>query len=481
MTPKKIKTIVCFFALFAFFAVQVPTFGEAKTQLNLLIVTADDMNADSWWNNELNCTPKLDAFARTCYRFEHAHVSAPICQPSRSALMTGRVPHRNGALGFNPIHLDVPTLTEVMSSNGYFTAAMNKLVHMAPASKFDWDLKLDGSGKNSQVFREQFEQCLKTAADQKKPFFINANITDPHRPFAGSRDRDTENENGGGGKRRVKLNEANSAPVKMFQTNEITVPAFLEDVPDVRKEVAQYYSSVRRLNETFAQIMEALKAAKHEDDTVIVFLSDHGMSFPYSKATLYYNGTHSPILFRWPGLKPFNNTNDMVSSVDIMPTVLDVLKIEPPKGMDGRSLVPLIEGEKLPDTDHVFTHVNTVSSGKSFPGRCIRTKTRAYIWNSWPDGKTRYRVEAMGGLSFAAMEKWGEHDSKVKGRVDFFLYRGPEEFYDNQNDPTERHNLIDDPRYQKEIAEFKKKLLKHMEQTNDPLVGEFRKVCDKLN
>ena len=62
---------------------------------NLLIITADDMNGDSWFNSKVHATPQLDGFAATCYRFEHCHVAAPICQPSREALMTGRVPHRS--------------------------------------------------------------------------------------------------------------------------------------------------------------------------------------------------------------------------------------------------------------------------------------------------------------------------------------------------------------------------------------------------
>src|SRR6185369_13916319 len=117
--------------------------------------------------------------------------------------------------------------------------------------------------------------------------------------------------------------------------------------------------------------------------------------------------------------------------------------------------------------------VNTVSSGKSFPGRCIRTKTRAYIWNAWPDGKTAYRVEAMSGLSWAAMARAAESDPKIKPRVQHFLYRCAEEFYDEEKDPDERNNLINDVRYQPEIREMKKLLLAHMEKTNDPLLEQF--------
>src|SRR3954447_19757169 len=88
----------------------------AEPALNVLLITADDMNADltGMMGSKMGATPNLDAFAATAFRFEQSHVSAPICQPSRGALMTGRVPRRNGALGFNPIRTDVPTLVETL-------------------------------------------------------------------------------------------------------------------------------------------------------------------------------------------------------------------------------------------------------------------------------------------------------------------------------------------------------------------------------
>ena len=459
-------TVICFAA----------TRSLAATKpRNLLLITADDLNGDSmgWMGSKVGATPNIDAFATTCHQFRNCHVSAPICQPSRSAFMTGRVPHRNGALGFNPINLDVPTMPEVMGRHGFFTAVINKAAHMLPRSKFNWDLLLEGSGKNPRAMREHLEQCLKAAAAAGKPFFINANSTDPHRPFAGSGAAPSAEEEPTPTKKQTKA-QATAAPVKMFSAAEVVVPSFLADIPDVRKEVAQYFSSVRRLDQTFSELIAALKETGHIDDTVIVFLGDHGMSFPYSKATLYRNGTWSPLLLRWPGMgKPVVNT-DMVSSLDLMPTVLELLGVTVPEGLDGRSWLPLLRGEQQPDRDHVFTHVNTVSSGKSFPGRCVRTQTRAYFWNAWPDGKTRYRVEAMSGLSWAALAKASESDPKLKPRVQHFLYRCAEEFYDEEKDPDERSNLINDPNHQTEIQEMKKLLLAHMEATKDPLLGQFR-------
>lgn len=441
---------------------------------NLLFVTADDMNADSvgWMGCKLGATPNIDAFAATAHQFVNNHVSAPICQPSRSALMTGRVPHRNGALGFNPITPGTPTLTSALKAAGYFTGVIEKHAHMKPDAEFPWDVKLGGSGKNPPLFREHFEQLLKAAADAKKPFFINANITDPHRPFYASEQLEAQ---------KAKKNQkaglrAGEGKITPFKPAEVTVPSFLEDIPDVRREVAQYYSSVRRGDASFAGVMAALKAAGREADTVVIFLSDHGMSFPFSKATVYRNGTWVPVLVRWPGMGQPQRREEFVSSVDIMPTLLELLKVAPPAGMDGRSWLPLLRGEPQPDRDFVITHVNTVSSGKAFPQRCVRTKDFSYQFHAWPNGTPHFRVEAMNGITFNALAKAGETDARIKSRVQQLLVGSPEQFFDLRADPDERVNLVADPKHQAEIARLKKLLLAHMEKTSDPQLDNFRKV-----
>jgi N-sulfoglucosamine sulfohydrolase len=446
---------------------------NAARPRNLLLILADDLNADSmgWMGSKLGATPNTDAFARTCHRFEQLHVSVPICQPSRAALLTGRVPHRNGALGFHPVSRDVPTLPEVLAARGYFTAAFNKTLHMTPEDKFGWALHDDGFGKNPKALRANVERAMREAAAKNQPFFINANITDPHRPFHGTEPRGDAD---GGPPRRLPPNQANQSAVEPFAETAITVPAFLEDLPGVRKEVAQYFSSVRRFDESFGEIQAALEASGARGNTVIVFLSDHGMSFPFSKATVYRNGTWAPVLLWWPGMgKPVVNTEDMVSSVDLMPTLLELLSVPAPAGMDGRSLVPLLEGKQQPGRDHVVTHVNSVSSGRSFPGRCVRSRGQSYIWNSWPDGKTRFAVEAMIGLSFRAMEEAAAEDPRIRARVQQYLHRTRQEFYDLEQDPDERRNLIDDPKRQAEIKALRSLLLAHMRKTADPLLAEF--------
>jgi len=335
---------------------------------------------------------------------------------------------------------------------------------MKPAEKFPWDLSLDGSGKSPEKMREQFEQCLEAAADAKKPFFVNANITDPHRPFPGVV---------GGRKQR----NTDAPPAKTYSPDEIEVPPILEDLPNVRKEIAQYFTAVRRMDDTLAGMLAALKAAGQEANTIIVFFSDNGISSPFSKATMFKCGTWSPMLIRWPGMgQPVFDREDMIGGVDLMPTMLELLGVASPSSMDGRSFVPLLKGQKQDGRDHVFTWVNTVASRKHFAGRCVRTKTRAYIWNEWPDGQTEYKVEGMSGLTFKALQEAGQTDPRIKARVDYYLHRRNEEFYDLEKDPTERHNLIGESSYAGEIKRMKAMLFAEMNRTGDPLLEQFKKT-----
>ena len=248
----------------------------------------------------------------------------------------------------------------------------------------------------------------------------------------------------------------------------------------MRQEVAQYYTSVRRFDESFGKLMEALNASGQAEKTVIVFMSDHGMSFPFSKASVYRNGTWSPVLVRWPGMGTSQTRNEFVSSLDILPSILELLQQPPIEGIDGRSWLPLLRGQSQPDRDYVITHVNTVSSGKSFPQRCIRTADASYQFHAWPDGTPQFRVEAMGGLSFNGLVAAGKSDAKIQARVDQFVVGTPEQFFNLRTDPDERVNRMQEPVHSEEIQRLKKLLLAHMERTGDPQLENFRQTLKEL-
>src|ERR1043165_6314559 len=126
---------------------------------NVLLITADDMNYDTpgFTGNKVDrITPNLDRLASEGIYFKQARVTVAVCQPSRSVLMTGRYPHRNGAVGFNPINADVPTLGEQLHNAGYVNGIFAKVPHMAPVARFKWDTIVQapqlGQGRDPKKF-----------------------------------------------------------------------------------------------------------------------------------------------------------------------------------------------------------------------------------------------------------------------------------------------------------------------------------------
>lgn len=436
--------------------------AQPHQRMNVLLITADDMNADSvgWMGNQLGATPNIDKFAKTAHRFVNAHVTIPICQPGRAVLMTGRLPHRNGALGFDPVSPDVVTLPELLRESGYYVAAIAKTPHMKPDEKFPWhDIGPQNLGKRPAQFTQKFAEMVKAADERNQPFFVNANICDPHRPFI-TIDPSSANE------------DPTLAGVRLFQPDEVTVPDFLEDLPAIRKEVAHYYRNVSRGDVTFGGLMEVLSQTGHEHDTIVVFFSDHGMSFPFSKATVYYNGTWAPVLLRIPGQAESQTRTEFVSSLDIMPTLLELIDVPLTTEIDGRSWMPLLAGEPQADRDFVVTQVNTVFGGRSYAQRCLRTKDRSLMFHAWVDGSDKFRVEAMSGLSFNAMNR--STDPQVQDRVKQYIRGERLMLFDLQKDPAERNNLIHDESYQEELQRLSAKLLAHLKETGDPQADAFQ-------
>jgi len=469
--------------------------GDAPRRLNVLFITADDMNYNT--PGVVGCkvpdiTPNIDRLAGEGVRFRQAHVTVAVCQPSRECLMTGRYPHRNGAVGFYPINKDVPTLQESLKAAGYHLGILGKVVHLRPAEKFPWDFQHDqgelGMGRDPAIYYRYTKEFFQQAKNAGKPFFLMANSHDPHRPFAGS-------EGPGAGSRAGKKRAATKAaavpadeaetipsraypqPSRIYKPEEITVPGFLADLPDVRKEMAQYYSSAHRCDQTVGEVLRALKESGLEESTLVMFLSDNGISMPFAKSNCYLTSTRTPWIVRWPGkVKPgVVDEENLISGIDYMPTILEAAGLPPPAGMDGRSFLPLLLGGKQDGRDRAFTCYNETSGRKPYPMRCLQTCRFGYIFNAWSDGKTRYQAEPMSGLTFKAMQEAAASQKPVADRVEMLLHRVPEEFYDFQADPDALHNLAGDAKYKDEIKRMRADLLAWMERTADPLAEDYRR------
>jgi len=450
--------------------------GPGKYEpLNVLLITADDLNYNSvgaYGCKIPGITPNIDRLAEEGMLFTHAYVNIAVCQPCRQSIMTGRYPHRNGAPGFDPIDRDVPTLQEQLNKAGYLNAIIGKERHLKPYDKFCWDYFIReedvasglGIGRDPELYYKYTAEFLAKAKKDGKPFFIMANSHDPHRPFAGS---DQERKSWG---------EDLPKFSRLISPEEVNVPGFLFDLPDVRLEIAEYYTSVFRCDETVGAILKALDESGFAENTIVLFISDNGISVPFSKANCYLNSNKTPWIIRWPGhITPGSvDSTHFISGIDYMPTILHALHLSDVPGMDGSSFLPILNGKKQKHRDVVFTQFHKISAGNKYPMRCVQDKRYGYIVNFWSDGKYKIKGDALNGRTFKSMNRAALSDTSIAKRMDLYKFRIPEELYDFINDPDGLVNLINDPDLQDEKKRLKELLYSEMKNSDDPLLNEFR-------
>ncbi len=462
--------------------------GGAAARPNILLITVDDLNWDSLGvtgSPVRDVSPNVDRLAREGIRFTRAHVTVAICQPSRNVLMTGRYPQNAGALGFEDIAPDVPTIVEALAHAGYYTGLMAKTGHVVPSRAAAWNeivlARQLKNGRSPQLYLEHTKAFLTKAREANKPFFLMLNSQDPHRPFAGSQQEEnfkardaatTEPQYGGG------FPEVEHA----YSPADATVPAFLPDLPAVRLEMAQYYTSVRRADETTGAALRALDESGLRDRTLVIWLSDNGAALPFAKANAWLDSTRTPLIVRWPHRVKAAAVDDrhLLGVVDIGPTILEAAGLPNLRGAEGRSFLPLLRGKPQSGRDYVFTQIDEVQSGAAYPMRAVTDAQHGYIFNAWSDGKTDMRVESMGGLTFPAMRGAAATDPAIAARVKHFVYRTKEELYDYANDPHALHNLMEDGKHEALAAKYRAILLRHMNESSDPQLGAFEKFLETI-
>lgn len=447
-----------------------------KGPLNVLLITADDLNYNSVgvYGCEIpNITPNIDQLASEGLRFTNAYVNIAICQPSRQSILTGRYPHRNGAPGFEPIDRDISTLPEELNKAGYLNAIIGKEEHYKPVDKFFWDYVIReedvadglGIGRDSAKYYQYTAKFLSQAKARNKPFFLNANTHDPHRPFAGSEQEMRQ------------WGDDLPSVTRTISPEEITVPDFLPDLPEVRKEMAEYYTSVYRCDQVVGAILQALEDSGFAENTLVVFISDNGISIPFAKGNCYLNSNKTPWIMRWPGqLAPGRvDSTHFISGVDYMPTILHALHLSKVPDMDGYSFLPVLQGRKQERRGKVFTQLHKLFSGREYPMRAVQQGRYGYIVNFWADDEFAFTGDALSGRTFRAMREAADSLDEVSERVDLLRYRVKEELYDFQEDPDALTNLIDDPDLAEEKQLLKQLLYAEMKRSQDPLQQEFAK------
>jgi uncharacterized sulfatase len=263
-----------------------------------------------------------------------------------------------------------------------------------------------------------------------KPFFLWAAFIDPHRPYGGK----------------------DGAP-KVHKPEDVFVPPYLPDGPETRRDLAEYYDEVTRMDGDIGQVLAELDRQGVADNTLVLFLSDNGRPFPRCKTTVYDSGIQTPLLARWPGkIRPGGTCDRLVSAVDIAPTLLELAGVKGDDKLQGNSFARLLtEPAGEPTREFIFAEHNW--HDYTARERAVRSTRYKYIRNDYPDLPGTPPADAVRSPTFQEMRKLRDEGKLTPAQASVFVKPRPiEEFYDTQDDPHELTNRIADPKLSAEIA-----------------------------
>jgi N-sulfoglucosamine sulfohydrolase len=428
---------------------------------NILLITADDLGLQlSCYGDRHVETPNLDALAASGVRFETAYIAQSSCSPSRASIFTGMFPHSHGHIGLAkpknpPLHekLHSQTIPALLKSAGYRTGIIGKL-HVNPASAFPFDFKVnneqigEGGSRNAKGVARQTAKFL--AEDSKRPFFLMVSNIDPHREF---------------------VRQLDGVPKSPFQKGDVPEWPFQKVRDDqILTDAADYYNCVRRLDTCVGLVLAELKKAGKEKDTLVIFLSDNGPPLARGKTTCYEAGLRTPFLLRWPGVtKSGLVSNAFVSSVDILPTILDAVKLRVPAQVQGRSLRAVAGGDNTGWRTTLAGEFHQHGERPFFPRRSLRD-TRYHIIHNLLAGKLTISIAVDGDTAPEVAASDAYKDTPAQQAMARAANPPEWELYDLQTDPAEFQNLADDPANAATLKRMQGLLLDWRKETRDPFL-----------
>ena len=426
------------------------------TKPNILLILSDDHSVPylgTYGNPDLQ-TPHLDSLARHGVRFDRAYTTAPQCVPSRASILTGRNVIDIRMNRFTaPLAREIPTIPEFLDSVNYYTGICGRSYHLDGSTRkaaktvetyqkynmitFAERVDYLNKGSDSEVLG-QFQEFL-DQVPQEQSFFMWMNYSDPHRPF--------------------------TADAYEPDPTNLSVPDGLPDTKEVRKDLAQHYGEIMRLDAHVGEVLRELAQRGVADNTIVIFMGDNGAALLRGKGTLYDLGLHVPLIVAGPGVASGASTSALISGIDIAPTVLELAGVTVPDAMSGKSFLPALRGK--PYTGHEYIFGVRVPHGTSLPtstsafdlSRTVFNERYKLIYNTlW---QLPYAPVDFGGhpawKELQTMKQQGILPTKYE-RAFFAEPRSMFELYDLQQDPNEFNNLSGDPDYADEEQQLKEEL-----------------------
>lgn len=423
-----------------------PATGTTPKKPNIVLVITDDCRF-----LDLGCygspdaiTPNIDRLAAEGVRFTRFFQATAMSSATRHCLLTGLYPVRSGAYpNHTRLNDGVGTLPQYLKQAGYRVALEGKR-HIAPIEAFPFEYL--SNEQQRTVYPELIEPFLADVARSGEPFFLYVGSTEPHDPW-------------------------NKGDQSLWNPNDLTLPCNLVDTPATRKQFRNYLAEINELDNQVGAVDALLHKYGLDENTIFIFTSEQGYSFPFGKWTCYDEGLHTGFVIRWPGtVKPGRVTDAMCEYVDVTPTLVDIAGGKIPEGLDGRSFLPVIKDE----TDSFKNEVYGIQTSRGiffgpeyYAIRSIRNERYAYIMNLTPEATFKcMSTNPKKGWWMSWKEK-AATDEFARRQVERYQKRPAEELYDIVNDPFQTRNFADDPQYASEKARMRAKLLQWMESQGD--------------
>ena len=406
-------------------------------------------------------TPNVDQLAESGARFENHFTAAPQCSPSRGSLFTGLYPHVHGLLGLAHTEWEIDvqrTLPHLLSEAGYETHLFG-LQHISESpEELGYD-QIHTAGRLSPNVSPELHSVNRArdvadtvstylGSDLETPFFASIGFFEAHRLETDEEDDEEGDVLYGFGDR-----------YDVDDPDGIKVPGYLPDEPGVREDLAGLRGMVYAIDDALGTILDALETADRDEETLVLFTTEHGIAFPRAKGTCYDPGIEGVLLARYPPLiKKGIVYEHLVSNIDVFPTILDLVGEEVPDGVDGHSLVSMFDDDRTYyPREKVFAEITWHDTYN--PVRAVRTERFKYIRSFWHLPRVYLPNDVYASLA----------GREVRGR-----YGRPsrvyEELYDLESDPHEQENVADDEAYAQVRDRLASTLSTWMHETDDPLL-----------
>ena len=394
------------------------------------------------WGYQLSCygepgiqTPNIDKFAEEGIRYTDSYCTAPVCSPSRSAMITGfhqnyigANQHRTNGPGFKkqPLPYGIKPITHLLEEAGYFTCFM-------ASRKTDLNFTLDHPVYQGKDWNERAEG---------QPFFAQLTFPGTHRKW----NRDSEN------------------PIEI---DEVKLPPYYPQSDLAKRDWANGLESAQIVDRKIGEVLQRLQDEGLVENTLVFIIGDNGRCMPRGKQFLYDGGIQVPIMVRWPAKIKANQVNDnLVSTIDISKTILDAAGITPPHPLHGKNLLD----KSAADRKYIFAARDKMDD--TFDAmRTIRSKDFKLIHNLMPE------------RAYCQFNKYKENSYPVLAELNVLNLKGelpteqaafmaatkPEfELFDMKNDPSEINNLADNPDYK----DIKEELLKELNNWRENIIKD---------